>query len=103
MSQNFATGKNAKGICDRCGLTFKLKALKDLYVKDAKTGLKVCGECFEPSHPQLRVGEVRIDDPQALREPRPDSGKQASTELVGFDGQPASPQTGVPFQFPKWG
>ena len=33
----------------------------------------VCPVCWEPDHPQLKVGMYPVDDPQALRNPRPDN------------------------------
>jgi hypothetical protein len=32
-----------------------------------------CPECWEEDHPQNHVGELRVVDNQALRNPRPDS------------------------------
>jgi len=32
----------------------------------------VCPECWEPDHPQLQLGLYPVNDPQAVREPRPD-------------------------------
>jgi hypothetical protein len=34
--------------------------------------LKVCPECWDPDHPQLQLGMYPVDDPQAVRQPRPD-------------------------------
>ena len=72
MANRFATGKIALGICDRCGLTYYLKELRKEIVKGKINNLKVCPDCFDPDHPQLHLGELPIDDPQALRDPRPD-------------------------------
>ena len=72
MANRFATGKLALGICDRCGLTYYLKELRKEIVKGKINNLKVCPDCFDPDHPQLHLGELPIDDPQALRDPRPD-------------------------------
>jgi len=78
----FANGAKALALCDRCGVTTRLGKLKKLVVKDTTTEIKVCHNCWEPSHPQLKLGETPIDDPQALYEPRPDSGKKASKDTV---------------------
>jgi hypothetical protein len=86
MAQRFAAGKIALGICDRCGLSYDLKELRKEIVKGRITNLKVCSVCFDPDHPQLHLGEFPIDDPQALREARPDTGEEASTELIIPDG-----------------
>ena len=74
----YAAGKHALGICDRCGFQYKLLELKPVYVKKQKTGLLVCAECWEPSHPQLELGSQPIYDPLALRNPRPDTGLELS-------------------------
>ena len=34
--------------------------------------MKACPECWNPDQPQLRLGEFPVDDPQAIRDPRPD-------------------------------
>ena len=70
MGNTFASGKNAIGVCDRCGQTFMLKELKKLTIKLKQTSIKVCNECWEPDQPQWQTGMLRIVDAQALREPR---------------------------------
>lgn len=103
MTKAFASGNKALALCDRCSQRFKLPQLRKLVIKDAQTNLKVCNECWEVSHPQLRVGEVKVDDPQALYEPRPDNSKKASTDAINFSGQPVDSSVGVIFNFPTWG
>jgi hypothetical protein len=73
MSTRFALGKKAIALCDRCGFQFKLKQLKTLTIKTKNVNLLVCPGCWEPDQPQLQLGMYPIDDPQALRNPRPDS------------------------------
>lgn len=73
MSTSFASGKKAIALCDRCGFQFKLKQLRTIVVKTKNVNLLVCPECYEPDQPQLQLGMYRIVDPQALRNPRPDS------------------------------
>ena len=72
MSSRFASGKKAIAECDRCGIRVKLKELRKLIIKTKQVSIKVCRECWEPDQPQLLLGMYPIDDPQALREPRPD-------------------------------
>jgi hypothetical protein len=72
MARQFATGKHALGICDICGWQFKLDSLRKLRIKDTDTNLLVCRVDWNESHPQLRLGDKEIDDPQALRNPRPE-------------------------------
>jgi hypothetical protein len=72
MGQRFASGKNAIAQCDRCDQRFKLKLLRREIIKTKNYNLLVCPECWDPDQPQLQLGMYPVDDPQALREPRPD-------------------------------
>ena len=72
MGNRFASGKHAIAECDRCGQRFKLKVLKTEIIKLKKYDLLVCPECWDPDHPQLQLGMFPVDDPQGLRNPRPD-------------------------------
>lgn len=81
MSGSFASTKRAHGFCDRCGFRSLLKDLKKLVINDRVTGLKVCSACWEPDHPQLRIGRIDMRDPQALREPRPDPDLMSSRTM----------------------
>jgi hypothetical protein len=74
---NFAVGKKARGLCDICGQAYLLKKLKEVIRKANKTGLLACPSCWDPDHPQLMLGQFPVDDPQALRNPRPDSAELA--------------------------
>lgn len=71
---SYAEGRKAFGFCDRCGFRYDLKDLKTETVNLATTNLLVCPECWDPDHPQNMLGRVRVDDPQALRNPRPLGG-----------------------------
>lgn len=81
MSNKFASGKNAISECDRCGQQFKLTALKEIIVRTRKTNVMVCPQCWEPDHPQNMQGMYPVQDPQGLRNPRPDK----SFALTGGD------------------
>jgi hypothetical protein len=72
VGNRFASGKKAIAECDRCGQRFLLKVLKTEIVKTKNYNLLVCNECWDPDHPQLQLGMWPVDDPQALRNPRPD-------------------------------
>ena len=72
MPNRFASGKRAIAECDRCGQRYKLKQLKKLTIKTKTTNILVCPSCWEPDQPQLQLGMYPVDDPQALRNPRPD-------------------------------
>ena len=73
MPNRFASGKYAIATCDRCGQQYKLKQLRKLTIKTKQVSIKVCPECWEPDQPQLQLGMYPVNDPQALREPRPDT------------------------------
>lgn len=72
MANRFASGKYAIAQCDRCDQRFKLKQLKREIIKTKNYELLVCPECWDPDHPQLQLGMYPVDDPQGLRNPRPD-------------------------------
>lgn len=82
MSSVFATGKYAKGLCDRCGASFKLNSLTDQPRKGRPTGLLVCSSCLDEDHPQLWLGSFPVDDPQALQNPRSDSQDRENSRTL---------------------
>jgi len=87
MGNRFASGKHAISECDRCGQRFKLKVLKTEIIKLKNYNLLVCPECWDPDHPQLQLGMFPVDDPQALRNPRPDRSYKISGLLAdGYSG-----------------
>jgi hypothetical protein len=73
----FASGKHAIAECDRCGFRYKLKQLKSLVIKTKQVNILVCPECWEPDQPQLQLGMYPVNDPQAIRNPRPDTSYYA--------------------------
>ena len=72
MPNQFASGKYAIAECDRCGQRYKLKELRKLTIKTKQVAIKVCPECWEEDQPQLQIGMYPVNDPQAVRDPRPD-------------------------------
>ena len=78
MPSRYASGKYAIAQCDRCDERYMLKDLKKEVIKTRLFNLKVCPECWDPDQPQLQLGMYPVDDPQAVREPRPDVSYQAS-------------------------
>ena len=72
MGNRFASGKFAIAECDRCGQRYKLKELKKQVLKTKTYNLLVCPTCWDPDQPQLQLGMYPVDDPQGLRDPRPD-------------------------------
>jgi hypothetical protein len=78
MSNRFASGKFAIAECDRCAQRYKLKQLRTQIVKTRPYNIKVCPSCWDPDQPQLQLGMYPVNDPQAVREPRPDISYQVS-------------------------
>ena len=78
MGNRFSSAKNSIAECDRCGFRYKLKDLKKLIIKTKQVTIKVCQTCWEPDQPQLQLGMYPVDDPQAVREPRPDTSYRQS-------------------------
>ena len=72
MGNRFSSGKNSISQCDRCNFRFKLHELKTEIIKTKPYQLKVCRTCWDPDHPQLQLGMYPVDDPQGVRDPRPD-------------------------------
>ena len=88
MGNRFASGKNAIAECDRCGQRYKLKILRREIIKTKNYDLLVCPECWDPDHPQLQLGMYPVDDPQGLRNPRPDKSYVISGLLAdGYLGE----------------
>lgn len=87
MGNRYASNKIAIAICDRCGFRFRLRELRPLTIKTKQVNMLVCQECWEPDQPQLQLGMYPVDDPQALRNPRPDNTYRQSGVLAdGFVG-----------------
>jgi len=84
MPSQFSSGKHAIAECDRCGFRYKLKELKSLVIKTKNVNILVCPTCWEPDQPQLQLGMWPVVDPQAVRNPRPDTSYYVSG--VGGDG-----------------
>lgn len=73
MPSQFSSGKHAIAECDRCGWRYKLKHLRKLVIKTKNVNILVCQSCWEPDQPQLQLGLYPVNDPQAVRNPRPDT------------------------------
>ena len=102
MPNQFASGKYAIAECDRCGQRYKLKQLKKQVVKTKLFNIKVCPTCWDPDHPQLQLGMYPVNDPQAVREPRPD----VSYRVSGNSGLQIDDTNGVSldqFGYPEGG
>jgi hypothetical protein len=73
MPSKYASGKNSIAECDRCGQRYKLSELRKEVIKTKLFNIKVCPTCWDPDQPQLSLGLYPVNDPQAVREPRPDT------------------------------
>jgi hypothetical protein len=88
MGNRFSSGKKSISECDRCGFRFKLTELRELVIKTKNINMLVCRSCWEPDHPQLLLGMFPVDDPQGVRNPRPDRSYVTSGTLAnGFIGE----------------
>jgi hypothetical protein len=100
MPNKYSSGKYAIAQCDRCNFRFKLKQLKRLIIKTKNVNILVCPECWEPDQPQLSLGLYPVNDPQAVRNPRPDSPSYFQAGLNGLQTieqtGPLKTETGVP-------
>jgi len=88
MPSKYASGKNSIAECDRCGQRYKLSELKKEVIKTRLFQIKVCPTCWDPDQPQLSLGLYPVNDPQAVREPRPDvsyvtAGVNSAGNLTG--------------------
>ena len=72
MPNRFSSGKYSIAECDICGWRTKLSELRALTIKTKMVNIRVCSECWNPDHPQLQLGMYPVDDPQAVRNARPD-------------------------------
>jgi len=81
----YARATKALGQCDRCDFTFKLNLLKYEIEDSKRNGFRVCTECFDTDHPQLKLGEINSSDPQTLFNARPDAGEVSSTSYYSFN------------------
>jgi hypothetical protein len=87
MPSKYASGKYAIAECDRCGQRYKLSELKKEVIKTKLFNIKVCPTCWDPDQPQLSLGLYPVNDPQAVRDPRPDTSYQVSGNLAdGYNG-----------------
>ena len=84
MPSKYSSGKNAIAQCDRCNFRYPLKQLKRLVIKTKNVNILVCPECWEPDQPQLSLGLYPVNDPQAVRNPRPDSNSYYQSGLNGL-------------------
>lgn len=80
----YAEGKFAYGMCDICAFRWPLNELRFEVDNGVVTKRRVCPDCFSPDHPQNFVGRLRISDPMALRDARPENGIENSRGYFGW-------------------
>jgi hypothetical protein len=81
-------GKKQSQYATYVGFSTSLRELKELIVKGNKTNIKACPECWNPDQPQNRLGEFPVEDPQALRDPRPDSAELVASRDIQWGWDP---------------
>ena len=82
---SYARGKYAFGYCDRTGFRYPLSDLVPEFNNGVKTGFLVGRDVVDPDQPQNFLGRIKINDPQSLRNPRPDTSLEESRGLFGFN------------------
>ena len=81
----YARGRLAFGFCDRCDCRWDLGELRPQYINGYDSGLRVCPDCMDIDHEQLRTYEIETADAISLENPRPDKGLAASRAFAGFN------------------
>lgn len=58
--------KPVPGICDRCGLRYRLSDLQEEFLLGRPTGIYTCPQCYDESHPQLDTRSIKTDDKESV-------------------------------------
>ena len=105
MPNRWANGAKALAECDCCGFEYPLGRLRSLIVKTKEVNILVCPACWTPDQPQLQLGMYPVDDPQAIRNPRPDTTyyQAGYTGLQILTVDPPNPQSQLSFGGPSGG
>ena len=74
-----STCKNAFGVFDICGFRETLRDLNEVVFKRQCKWFLACKSCCDKDHPQNFQGEYPVNDPEALRNPRPDQSLSADS------------------------
>lgn len=89
MATRFASYKRAFGFCDICGQRAQLNIMRKVYVMGKLINSKRCKECWDPDAPQNWTGIIGSqkvsNDPQALREARPDTNRNESCANFAYN------------------
>lgn len=83
----YAQGTHAKGVCDRCGLTYLLLDLRPLTINKRESGVLVCDDCWEPDNPRTYAPRVEADA-ITLRRPRPDNKRAPGLVNITWGWRP---------------
>jgi hypothetical protein len=81
----YARGSKAFGFCDRTGFRYPLRDLVYEYQNGTRTGFRVGRDVADPDQPQNFLGKVKINDPQSLYDPRPDTAQAEANALWGWN------------------
>jgi len=82
---NYANGKHAFGFCDRTGFRYRKKDLVPQIENQRPNGLLVGRDVLDKDQPQLQLGRLNMNDPQAIRNPRPDVSLTESRALAAWN------------------
>jgi hypothetical protein len=82
---NYANGKHAFGFCDRTGFRYRKKDLVPQIENQRPNGLLVGRDVLDKDQPQLQLGKLNMQDPQAIRNPRPDVSLTESRSLSAWN------------------
>ena len=88
MANAFAAAKRTIAECDICGFQYKLKELRNIVTNSNDTNIKACRECWSGDHPQNQLGKYPVNDPQAVRDPRPDFAGYDSNRNIQWGWNP---------------
>jgi hypothetical protein len=88
MGTKFASARRTIAECDICGFRYKLKELRNIVTNGNDTNIKACRECWSGDHPQNELGKYPVNDPQAVRDPRPDFAGYDSSRNIQWGWNP---------------
>ena len=81
----YAKGKYALGVCDRTGFVYPLKDLRNQVVDQKRTGIMVGKDVLDKDQPQYQLGRLNVNDPQGLRNPRPQKDLEQTRGTFGWN------------------
>lgn len=89
----YARGSKAFGFCDLTGFRYPLNELVWEIRNGRRSGFRVGKDVVDPDQPQNFIGRLKINDPQSLRDPRPDTSQLEANALWGWNpvGNPIAP------------